>query len=117
VDAERLVTPSPPYWAVVFTSKRRTAPDDGYDEMAVRMDALVHTQEGFLGHESVRDAEGVGITVSYWRDQAAIAAWKRVDEHREGQRQGQLRWYESYVVRVAKVEREYQFPPAPKPPP
>jgi len=106
------VTPSPPYWAVVFTSKRKAAPDDGYAEMAARMDALVHTQDGFLGYESARDAEGVGITVSYWRDEAAITAWKRVDEHREAQAQGRARWYESYVVRVAKVEREYHFPAA-----
>lgn len=103
------MTPRPPYWAVIFTSKRREAPGDGYADMAARMEALVHAQDGFLGYESARDEHGVGITVSYWRDEAAIAAWKRVDEHREAQSQGRARWYDSYVVRVAKVEREYHF--------
>ena len=72
-------TPEPPYYAVIFTS-RRTAGDQGYDAMAGRMVELGSGHEGFLGIESVRGADGRGITVSYWRDEAAILAWKR--EHR-----------------------------------
>lgn len=109
-------TPEPPYYAVIFTS-RRTAGDNGYGRIAERMVDLGSRYPGFLGIESVRDAEGVGITVSYWRDEAAIRAWKRDTEHEKAQRGGRESWYEQYEVRVAKVERAYGFtrPPAPSP--
>jgi heme-degrading monooxygenase HmoA len=99
-------TPEPPYYAVIFTS-RRTAGDHGYDAMAAQMEALGSTRDGFLGIESARGADGVGITVSYWRDEASIAAWKRDSEHRRAQRGGKETWYADYEVRVAKVERAY----------
>ncbi len=99
-------TPEPPYYAVIFTSKR-TEGDRGYDTMARRMAELAAQQPGFLGVESARGADGVGITVSYWRDEASIVAWKRDAEHREAQRAGKETWYADYRVRVAKVERSY----------
>ena len=99
-------TPEPPYYAVIFTS-RRTEGDRGYGAMAERMVALAARQPGFLGVESARGADGLGITVSYWRDEASIAAWKRDTEHRQAQDAGQRTWYADYQVRVAKVERAY----------
>ena len=101
-------TPEPPYYAVIFTSKR-TAGDRGYGAMAERMVDLGSRYDGFLGIESVRAADGVGITVSYWRDEAAILAWKRDTEHEKAQHGGRETWYERYEVRVAKVERAYGF--------
>ena len=99
-------TPEPPYYAVIFTSKR-TEGDRGYAAMAERMVELGETQDGFLGIESARGADGVGITVSYWRDEAAIRAWKRDAEHAQAQAGGKAVWYEAYHVRIAKVERAY----------
>lgn len=99
-------TPEPPYVAVIFTSKR-TEGDRGYAAMAERMVELAGKQPGFLGVESARGADGVGITVSYWRDAASVAAWKRDEEHRVAQRTGQATWYADYRVRVARVERAY----------
>ena len=101
-------TPEPPYYAVIFTSKR-TAGDAGYGSMAERMVDLGSRYDGFLGIESARGADGVGITVSYWRDEAAILAWKRDTEHQKAQRGGRATWYECFEVRVAKVERAYGF--------
>lgn len=101
-------TPEPPYYAVIFTSKRSEG-DRGYAAMAERMVDLGSRYDGFLGIESVRGADGVGITVSYWRDEAAIAAWKRDTEHEKAQRGGREAWYERYEVRVARVERAYGF--------
>ena len=98
--------PEPPYFAVIFTS-RLSLDDAGYGEMARRMEELATTQDGFLGIESARGAEGVGITVSYWRDEAAIRGWKLQSEHRGAQATGQTRWYEDYTVRVTRVERAY----------
>ena len=101
-------TPEPPYCAVIFTSKR-TAGDQGYGAMAQRMADLGARYDGYLGIESARGADGVGITVSYWRDEASILAWKRDTEHEKAQRGGQQTWYECYEVRIAKVERAYGF--------
>ena len=96
--------PEPPYYAVVFTSLR-TDGEHGYGAMAQRMDELAALQPGYLGVESAR--EGLGITVSYWRDLASIRAWKANVEHLLAQRTGQSTWYSDYRVRVARVERDY----------
>lgn len=101
-------TPKPPYYAVIFTSKR-TDGDRGYGAMAQRMVDLGSRYDGFLGIESARGANGLGITVSYWRDEEAIRTWKRDTEHEKAQHGGQQTWYEQYEVRVAKVERAYGF--------
>lgn len=97
-------TPSPPYYAVIFSS-HRTEGDNGYDAMAGRMVELASQQPGFLGIESVR--ENLGITVSYWENLDAIRNWKQNAEHNEAQRLGHQQWYSGFRVRVAKVEREY----------
>ncbi len=97
-------TPEPPYYAVIFTS-RRSEVDDGYGAMGDRMVELAAQQPGFLGVESVRDAAGLGITVSYWSSLEAIAAWKANAEHRVAQSTGRRKWYAHFETRVARVER------------
>ncbi|MGI9297624.1 MAG: antibiotic biosynthesis monooxygenase family protein [Gammaproteobacteria bacterium] len=97
-------TPAPPYYAVIFTS-RRAADLRGYAEMADEMELLAARQPGFLGLEST--GEKIGITVSYWRDLESIRRWKNEVRHREAQRRGREQWYADYRVRVARVEREY----------
>ncbi len=99
-------TPSPPYYAVIFTSQR-TEGDKGYSAMAEKMVELASRQSGFLGVESAREADGLGITVSYWESEEAIRNWKRNSEHQLAQEAGKKTWYETYQIRVAKVEREY----------
>ena len=101
-------TPEPPYYAVIFTSRRNEQPGDGYAETFERMFALAQEQPGYLGYESAR-AEGLGITVSYWATEDAIAAWKAKTEHVAAQREGRARWYDAYELRVARVERAYAF--------
>ena len=73
-------TPAAPYYAVIFTSLR-TDGDHGYEQAAERMVQLAREQPGFLGVESARGADGLGITVSYWNSEAAILAWKHHPEH------------------------------------
>jgi heme-degrading monooxygenase HmoA len=102
-------TPEPPYYAVIFSS-RRTAGDAGYDRMSASMLDMALAQAGCLGAESARDADGFGITVSYWTDEASILAWKAVMAHRAAQRLGQTRWYDHYELRIARVERAYAGP-------
>jgi heme-degrading monooxygenase HmoA len=97
-------TPPAPYYAVIFTSLR-TAVDEGYGDMAEKMVALAAQQPGFLGVESARD--GLGITVSYWKDLESIRAWKAHAEHQVAQQLGREKWYAAFKTRIAKVERDY----------
>lgn len=97
-------TPEPPYTAVIFTSLR-TEGDHGYAQMSERMDRLAAEQPGYLGLEFARDQ--AGITVSYWVDEVAAAAWKQVAEHLIAQERGREVWYADYRVRVCTVTRDY----------
>lgn len=101
--------PPPPYWAVIFSSQLRSD-EPRYAEMADRMVRLAQTLPGFLGVESShRDEHGNGITVSYWESVEAIAAWRQHAEHLVAQQLGREVWYQSFSLRVAHVERAYDF--------
>jgi heme-degrading monooxygenase HmoA len=102
-------TPPPPYYAVIFTSIRTADDSAGYETMAERMVELAHNQPGFLGIESARSADGLGITVSYWTSEEAIHGWREHAEHLVAQQLGRQHWYESYELRIARVERHYGF--------
>lgn len=65
---------------------------------------LASKQPGFLGIESAR--EDIGITVSYWSDLESIKRWKNNIDHQEAQKLGVEKWYTSFKVRIAKVERD-----------
>lgn len=101
-----------PYVAVIFSSVRTGADEEGYSATAERMEALAAEQPGYLGIESARGADGFGITVSYWRTEGDARAWKRQSEHLVAQADGRTRWYSQYRVRVATVTREYAREPA-----
>ena len=94
-----------PYYAVIFTSK--LADSNGYAKIAAEMEILAKQQEGFISIESAR--QEVGITVSYWKDVESIQRWKQNFDHLKAQQLGKEKWYESYTVRIAKIEREYSF--------
>ena len=94
------------YYAVIFTSTR-TEVEAGYAEMAIKMVELAKVQPGYIGMESARSE--IGITVSYWESLEAIKNWKANMEHLEVQEKGKTTWYKNYKVRIAKVEREYEF--------
>jgi heme-degrading monooxygenase HmoA len=97
-------TPTPPYYAVIFTSLKRGG-DNGYAEMADKMLRLAQQQEGFLGFESART--DIGISVSYWLDLTAIQSWKLNAEHTLARQKEKDVWYEAFRARICKVEREY----------
>jgi heme-degrading monooxygenase HmoA len=100
--------PDPPYYSVIFSSQR-TSGDNGYGDTAERMVELAIDQPGFLGIESVRGADGFGITVSYWSSLAAIADWKRNAEHRIAQETGRAIWYAQFEIRIARVEQVHSY--------
>ena len=101
-------TANTPCYAVIFTSLR-TAGDQGYERAAQRMVTLAREQPGFLGMESARGDDGLGITVSYWASEAAIVAWKQHPEHSAIRELGRSTWYSAFSTRVCRVERGYGF--------
>jgi heme-degrading monooxygenase HmoA len=102
-------TREPPYYAVIFTSERTLTDPTGYAQTADEMVALASKQPGFLGVETARGADGIGITVSYWESLDAIQEWRRHADHQVAQRLGREKWYRAYKLRVARVERAYGF--------
>lgn len=97
---------TPPYYAVIFSSVKSDR-QEGYAEMAEKMWLLASEQPGFLGAESASDE--TGITVSYWESLEAISKWKQQADHRVAQKKGKTQWYQSFRLRIARVEREYAF--------
>ena len=99
-------TPTPPYYAVIFTSIR-TEDDPEYTNMAIRMVELAKQADGFLGMESARSE--IGITISYWSSLDSIKKWKMNSEHLIAQETGRTNWYKKYKTRICLVERDYEF--------
>lgn len=91
-------------YAVIFTA-RLSSDLEGYEQAVSEMRQRVALVPGFVEMESVTDADGNEVTVSYWRDLDAIAKWKRDERHRGVQAQSG-RWYLDYRIRVAKIERD-----------
>jgi heme-degrading monooxygenase HmoA len=100
-------TPKLPYYAVTFTSVR-TEGDNGYDEMANRMEELSANQAGFLGMEHAQSND-LSITICYWESLEAIANWKLNAEHKIAQAKGYETFYQAFATRICKVERDNIF--------
>ena len=97
------------YFAVIFCSQRTTEGNADYEKTADRMLELAKNQEGFLGVESAREIDGFGITVSYWESPEAIRHWHQQSQHQFAQQKGYDTWYQSFKIRICKVERDYGF--------
>lgn len=95
--------------AVIFMSSRNGRDVEGYDAAAAVMDALAARQPGYRGMECARGPDGFGITVSYWADDASARAWRDHPDHAATRNAGRARWYDRYVVTVARVERGYDW--------
>jgi heme-degrading monooxygenase HmoA len=95
--------------AVIFVAQRTAEDEEGYRAAANAMDALAAQQPGYLGMESVRGADGLGITVSYWQNDSAAKAWRDHPEHQAIRDAGRDRWYAHYSLQVADVSRSYDW--------
>lgn len=95
--------------AVIFLNRRTDADEASYADAAVRMERLAAVQPGFRGLDSVRGADGAGITVSWWADEASALAWRAQADHAAVRDAGRARWYAGYEVAVAGVGRSYRW--------
>lgn len=99
-------TPEPPYFAVIFSSVLNEDTEE-YQAVSLELEELAKENPGFLGFEAARS--DLGIFISYWKDLDSIKEWKEVSAHRLAQTRGRKEWYQSFQVRIAKVERAYGF--------
>lgn len=95
--------------AVIFLSGLRAADAEGYGAAARAMEMAASQRDGYLGIDSVRETDGTGITISWWRDEAAALAWRDAPDHVHIRDQGRARWYDWYRVIVATVDRAYAW--------
>lgn len=102
-------TPKPPYFTVIFTSIR-TKVEEGYTEMNDSLWADAEKLPGFIGGESLRNEDGFGVTVLYFKEMETIKEWSQYQKHLRAKELGKEKWYSDYRVRIAKVEREYGMP-------
>jgi heme-degrading monooxygenase HmoA len=101
-------TPSPPYYAVIFSIVRAPIDEAEHDAMAGSMATLAAQQDGFLGFEySPESPDRFSLAVSYWRDEESIRRWKQHAEHLIAQKLGKEKWYPAYAIKIARVERAY----------
>ena len=104
-----MTIPPPGAIAVIFLSGRTGADDEGYARAAAAMEIAAAARDGYLGLDSARGGDGFGITLSWWRDEAAALAWRDDPEHARIREKGRAMWYDWYRVIVATVDRAYDW--------
>lgn len=95
--------------AVIFESWPKPGSGERYLEMGQNMSSLVEGFDGFISIERFESVSEPGkfVSLSFWRDEAAVAAWRNVAEHRRAQEGGRRSVFDDYRLRVAHVIRDY----------
>lgn len=93
-------------YVVIFRATIRNL-DSEYSAVAARMRELALREFGCLEFQAVTEGKEE-VALSYWPDEASIRAWKSHPEHVLAQQLGQQKWYESYTVQIAHIDREYR---------
>lgn len=95
--------------AVIFEVEPKEGHKDAYLDIAAKLKPSLATIEGFISIErfqSLADPNKV-LSLSFWRDEAAIAAWRALPVHRTAQASGRGEHFSNYRLRVAEVDRDY----------
>ena len=95
--------------AVIFESQPREGQQDAYLSIAAALRPELDKIDGFISIERYESLSEPGriLSLSWWRDEAAVAQWRRLDQHRAAQRAGRERIFRDYRLRVAEVLRDY----------
>ena len=96
-------------FAVIFEVKPKEEGKEEYLKIAAELRKFLENRDGFISIERFQSLseEGKILSLSFWRDEAAIETWRNVFEHRAGQKKGKDDLFHSYRIRVAKVVRDY----------
>jgi heme-degrading monooxygenase HmoA len=95
--------------AVIFEVWPESGKADDYLAIAADLRPLLDTIDGFISIErftSISDPTKY-LSLSFWRDEEAVAEWRSQWEHREAQRRGRGEVFADYRLRVAAVARDY----------
>jgi len=99
-----------PHVACIFRSTRNDHSTLEYAEWSDRMDKLVTTIPGYIGHVSFREEPtGRGVTISYFESMASLVHWRENPVHREAQALGRSNFYDEYEIEVAEIVRHYEW--------
>ena len=95
--------------AVIFEVEPRPERKDAYLEAAARLKPLLEDIDGFISVERFQSLTQPGriVSLSYWRDEAAVRAWRNLEAHRRTQAAGRESIFADYRLRVAEVLRDY----------
>ena len=80
-----------------------------YLEIAATLRQFLENRDGFISIErfqSLTDENKI-LSLSFWRDETAVAAWRNELEHRNAQKKGKESLFHSYRIRVAEIVRDY----------
>jgi heme-degrading monooxygenase HmoA len=94
--------------AVIFEFKVRAGREADYFRWGERLGPELAEADGFLAIERFesRSEEGKFVSISYWRDEAAVRAWRAHPDHSMAQAEGRARIFSEFRLRVAEVVRE-----------
>ncbi|MCL4153703.1 UNVERIFIED_CONTAM: hypothetical protein GTU68_029465 [Idotea baltica] len=95
--------------AVIFEVIPHADKKQAYLDMAAEMRPLVEQIDGFVSVErfqSLTDPDKL-LSVSFFRDEAALEDWRRLTGHRKAQEAGRTSYFKDYRLRVAHVLRDY----------
>ncbi len=95
--------------AVIFEVAPASGRRDVYLNLAARLGAQLNEIDGFVSIERFQSLSVPGkiLSLSFWRDEAAVAAWRNGAEHRAAQKAGRNGVFADYRLRVVSVLRDY----------
>jgi len=95
--------------AVIFEVWPKPEFRDRYLAIAADLRPLLEGVDGFISVERFESltAPGKLLSLSFWRDEAALAQWRAVDAHRKAQMAGRGVMFEDYRLRIAGIIRDY----------
>ena len=95
--------------AVLFEARPHEGQRDAYLAIATQLRAELAKIDGFISIERFESLTEPGklLSLSFWRDEAAVAEWRRVEAHRLAQQAGRARIFADYRLRVVQVLRDY----------
>ncbi|NMO17959.1 antibiotic biosynthesis monooxygenase [Pyxidicoccus fallax] len=95
--------------AVIFEVWPSEGRRDEYLDIAARLRPLLSEMDGFISIERFQSLTEPGkvLSLSMWRDEAAVARWRQLEAHRSAQTIGRSEVFDDYRLRVAHVVRDY----------
>lgn len=95
--------------AVIFEVEPREGGAEAYLDIAANLRPLLDEIDGFISVERFESltAPGKYLSLSFWRDEAAIMAWRSLESHRRAQSAGRAGLFRDYRLRIAHVVRDY----------